>query len=197
MRFEVSKKKIPLPILCSIAVNWMSAKWWHLVTLHPNLPDQAKIKGQLQSYFSPSKMPTYLQDAVNLGVWTYNEWNAGYENVIRMDVSDLHGVGTFALEQIRNGTPIVAVRGELMLKTAIQTIEEQRYTWTNADATLPYMFCLLDEERANVTRCINSCQNTGFPANVVMNWHSGGKLPVVTAKQNIPAGDELLLDYTF
>lgn len=109
---------------------------------------------------------------------------------VRLDYSNVHGLGVFAARTIRAGEYIIAVRGKLLLAETPQSELAEKYTWAPA-AGGPYVIEQLDTNVANIARYINS----GPDGNVGLYWHCAGKVATFHARKDIAKGEELLCPY--
>lgn len=109
--------------------------------------------------------------------------------------SHISGLGLFAAETLPAEHAIVSVMGELLPGDAAQTNEERAYTWTNCKSD-KYMICQFDESISNIVRYVNSSRGTPHAANCDVWWTCGGRVAFLVTKDNdIPAGQEILVDY--
>lgn len=113
--------------------------------------------------------------------------------ILNMSTVGGAGIGLFADRNFTADNPIIMGTGEYVLKET-QSAAARLYSFDIPGYDLLALQCS-DDTRTNLIKYVNSNHHTQLPSNVQVFWH--GPLPVLYATQDIAAGTELLMSYTF
>ena len=114
--------------------------------------------------------------------------------ILRVEQSDIHGLGVFAKCEFNEGDYIIAIRSQIMHQYEVQDDHEMLFTW-RVPADSMWIHGQFDHDMANITRYLNSSGDG--ESNVFIEAIDDRKLLVVRAQRDIDDDEELTCDYDF